>query len=288
MSTRTEAPRPFFTSQNTTAAYELRYHFCWQTHSRQPWFEDPALVEVAEAALADVAERYEIHLLKSSFKPTCLRTLLSLRPGMSPSSIARLVKGNIISRVRPMTAGRRLWSRGWFVRSNGHVTNETVRNYVKQQFAHHRAEPISSVDTSLAKFHGDTDLSVLRHASHVTFEYNAHIVFITQHRLDFLDLYVADELMRYLRCVCARKQWIVHDIEIVWDHVHLFLGLNPADAAGDVALSLMNNSAYMLHKRYDGAIRSDGIPGVWSPGYYAGTVGAASTAQIKTFLDDEY
>ena len=75
------------------------------------------------------------------------------------------------------------------------------------------------------------------------------------------------------------------DVGVVRDHAHLFLGLRPADCPRDVALSLMANAAHFLERRYAGALRDLRLHGVWRPGYYVGTVGAATTAQVKAFLE---
>jgi REP element-mobilizing transposase RayT len=74
------------------------------------------------------------------------------------------------------------------------------------------------------------------------------------------------------------------NIEVVWNHAHLFLGLSPGDAPGDVALSLLNNAEYFLQDRYGAALGDEFKETVWQPGYYAGTVGSATTAQVKAFL----
>jgi hypothetical protein len=48
-----------------------------------------------------------------------------------------------------------------------------------------------------------------------------------------LDLDVANALVDHWRDACEQKQWIAWDIEVVWDHAHLFLGLRPTDAPGE-------------------------------------------------------
>ena len=176
-------------------------------------------------------------------------------------------------------------ARTWFVRSVGSVTNEVVRNYVAGQLDHHRALPAKDPNTPvLAGYHTQGDPAELRAAAHAMFEYNVHLVLPTRRRVEFLDAEVSAQLVRYLRRVCEKHEWLPWDIEAVLDHVHLFLGLRPADSPQEVALSLMNNSAYFLRRRYPGALRNMKLADVWQPGYYVGTVGAATTAQVKAFL----
>ena len=71
---------------------------------------------------------------------------------------------------------------------------------------------------------------------------------------------------------------------VVWDHAHLFVGLRPKDDPEQVALSLMNNSEYFCEIRYGGVMRDANLTAVWCPNFYVGTGGAATTAQVKSFL----
>jgi putative transposase len=277
--------QPYFTPANTSPSYELRFHFCWYAYSRQHLFSDLQTRQLLDRSFLETAKRYQYHVLEHEFESAAMRAVLSLRPEMSPSSVTKAIKGNLATQARKQLGIADLWSRGWFVRSNGHVTNETVRNYVASQYEHHNATPISQPERAeLAKWHGAADPAEIRTSAHGALEYNLHVVFVTRRRYEFLDLEVAERLVHYFRHVCEKKEWIVYEINVVWNHVHLFLGLNPADAPGAVALSLMNNSAYMLQQRYGGAIRHEKMSGIWQPSYYAGTVGSATTAQIKAFL----
>jgi hypothetical protein len=52
-------------------------------------------------------------------------------------------------------------------------------------------------------------------------------------------------------------------MEVVWNHAHLFLGVEPTDAPRTVALAVMNNSAYFLEQRYGSALADVKLEGVW-------------------------
>jgi putative transposase len=171
------------------------------------------------------------------------------------------------------------------VRSVGHCTNDVVRKYIASQFEHHRAAPIEKRElAALATFHSHHDPARLRKGAHVVFEDNVHFVFATRHRREILDPYIAQELIEYWKRVCETKGWFLWDIEVVWDHAHLFLGLTPSESASDVALSLMNNATWFLERRHAAVLRREGADRVWQPGFYAGTAGSATTAQVKAFL----
>ena len=109
-------------------------------------------------------------------------------------------------------------------------------------------------------------------------------MFAVRRRCDFLDPQVAAALVEYWRQVCQRKEWRLWDVEVVWDHVHLFVGVLPTDSPQDVTLSLMNNSVFFLERRHAAVLAQMDLFGVWQPGFFTGTVGSATTAQVKSYL----
>ena len=105
----------------------------------------------------------------------------------------------------------------------GSVTSDIVRSYVRRQFLNHRAAPAEQREMmALARYHDPRDATTLRRTDHVTFEYNMHFVFVTRRRFDFLDPYVSEALIAYWRRVCKKYNWIAWDIEVIWNHAHLF------------------------------------------------------------------
>ena len=197
-------PQPLFHAANTTPRYALRFHFGWYTHRRQPLFADPATKNLIQATLDDVLTRYDYHLLESGIEPTVLRALLSLRPEMSPSSVTKAIKGNLATRVRQALGIKDIWSRGWCVRSNGHVTNEIIRQYIASQYEHHQAAPIDTPEkVEVARWHDPDDATQIRTIAHAAFEYNVHVVLVTRRRCEFLDLEMARHLVDSFRRVCT-------------------------------------------------------------------------------------
>jgi putative transposase len=278
-------PIPSFTPKDVTAAYGLRFHFGWHTHRHQPLFGEPQLRTVLQDSFRRVTDEHDFHVLEMEIEPTVMRAVLSLTPPTVPSAATRLIKGNLAADARRLTGTHNLWSRGWFLRSLGEVTNETVRNYVSSQFEHHRAIPLGAPKiVAKARYHNPADAGELRKLNHVVYEYNLHVVFAVRRRCDFLDPYVGEALIGCWRRVCDKKDWRLWDAEVLGDHAHLFVGVLPTNGAEDVTLSLMNNSAYFLEQRHAALLAKLQLLGVWQAGFYAGTVGSATTAQLKSYL----
>ncbi len=163
------ASKPTFLPSHIKSAYQLRYHFGWCTKGRKLILFSSAIRSKVEATVHEVAERSDFHVLGLEVDSSVVRALISLRPIDSPESVTKKVKGNVATTLRA-DGIRDLWSRGWFVRSNGNVTDEVIRNYVANQFDHHRAVPAGnpSVMTN-CRYHNHEDASQIRKSSHAAF-----------------------------------------------------------------------------------------------------------------------
>ncbi len=75
---------------------------------------------------------------------------------------------------------------------------------------------------------------------------------------------------------------------MVWDHAHLLLGISPGETPQEAALALLNNAEHWFHNRYSAAMKQEGLDAVFQAGYYTGTCGEATTAQIKSFLESQF
>ena len=207
------------------------------------------------STIREVAEKSNYHVLGLDVDLNIVRALISLRPIDSPKSVTKKVKGNVATALRSYGI-RNVWSRGWFVPSNGNISDEVIRNYVANQFDHHRAVPLAnpSIMTN-CRYHNPDNASQIRKSSHAAFQYNIHFVFSVRKRIEFLDPFVGQKLVQYWLSVCRKKSWIAWEIEVVWDHAHLLLGIAPGETPEDAALALLNNAELWFHNRNSDAMQ---------------------------------
>ena len=60
---------PIFTTANTVAAYQLRYHFGWYSRGRQPHFGAAPVSAAISEHLPEIAQRHDYRLLESDVNP---------------------------------------------------------------------------------------------------------------------------------------------------------------------------------------------------------------------------
>ena len=121
-----------------------------------------------------------------------------------------------------------------------------------------------------------------------------HIVWIPKYRKPILDGY-QDEMKSILYSIAERKHWEILAVEVMPDHVHLFVSVPPAVAPSEVVkafkgqsgrLFLMNHPEF-TDPRYDNSL--------WAPSYFVASAGDVSSEIIdvsseiiKAYIEGQY
>jgi putative transposase len=83
--------------------------------------------------------------------------------------------------------------------------------------------------------------------------------------------------------VDARREMTVHALEIMPDHVHLFVETDPRWAPAEVVGKFKAVSSRILRQEFP-ALRSR-LPTLWSRSYYIASVGTVSEATIRRYIE---
>jgi len=120
---------------------------------------------------------------------------------------------------------------------------------------------------------------MLRRSSHAVYDCRYHLVWATKRRRRALRQPEEREYCeRLLRRVAEKYDMEMLAIEVAEDHVHLYVEIPPQQSVGSAVGKFKNLSARFLIQRYQ-HLRSY-LPGaVWSPSYFARTVGEGVTAE---------
>jgi putative transposase len=121
---------------------------------------------------------------------------------------------------------------------------------------------------------------------HAVHSIGYHIVFCTKYRRKVLTDSVEVELKRVLAEACALEGWILHSMETMPDHVHLFIQTDHLTAPVGVAKTLKSVSAVRIFSAFPKLkARRFWGSGLWSRGTYFGTVGHVSEETVKKYID---
>ncbi len=99
---------------------------------------------------------------------------------------------------------------------------------------------------------------------------------------------VDETLKEILQEICDRYRYEVQAMEVMPDHIHLFLSAPQTAAPADIARTIKSISAIELFKAYpDLKYFYQRCGRLWSSGYFIATAGDASAETIKKYIEDQ-
>jgi len=110
-----------------------------------------------------------------------------------------------------------------------------------------------------------------------------HLVFCPKYRRPVLAPPVDARLEELIREVAERREMTVHAIEVMPDHVHLFVESDPRWAPAEIAGKFKAVTSRVLRREFP-ALRSR-LPTLWSRSYFIASVGAVSEATIRRYIE---
>lgn len=120
------------------------------------------------------------------------------------------------------------------------------------------------------------------------FVLHCHLIFITKYRSKVFNAAQLETLKRIIRNVCQQFECEVVEFNGESDHVHMLLNFPPKVAISKLVNSLKGVSSrkMKLHhpELHQPAWKSDAL---WSPSYFAGSVGGAPPEVIKKYIEDQ-
>lgn len=127
-----------------------------------------------------------------------------------------------------------------------------------------------------------TDKRYRRNAGSV-FNLKYHFVWCPKYRRSVLTGKVAEDLRDLLYEKARQIDVTIEALEIMPDHVHLFVSTDPTDAPQRLANQFKGYTSRILRQRYP-HLRSR-LPSLWSRSYYVGSVGHVSEEAVKKYIE---
>src|SRR4051794_25729093 len=112
-----------------------------------------------------------------------------------------------------------------------------------------------------------------------------HLVWCAKYRRKVLVKTVADDLRALLYQKAEQLKVTIEALEIMPDHVQLFIAAPPADSPHRLANQFKGFTSRLLRQKY-ADLRSR-LPSLWSRSYYIGTIGHVSEKTVKAYIDGQ-
>jgi putative transposase len=140
----------------------------------------------------------------------------------------------------------------------------------------------------------DVKVAVVRSGYHCKHNINYHIIWIPKFRKKILEGKVADVLKNIIEGQCQEMKVEKLALEVMPDHIHLFIGARPTHRPCDIVHKLKGNTSIQL-RRYFPELRflgykehyGKGFNALWATGYYCGSAGHVSQDAVRRYIEEQ-
>lgn len=112
-----------------------------------------------------------------------------------------------------------------------------------------------------------------------------HIIWCPKYRRKKLVGDIERRLRELLYEKASQNNWEIKELEIMPDHVHLFIKATPSDCVSHIVSQLKGYTANMLRKEFESLRRE--LPTLWTRSFYVESVGHISEQTIIKYIENQ-
>jgi putative transposase len=121
--------------------------------------------------------------------------------------------------------------------------------------------------------------------NNVVYSSKYHVVWCPKYRRKVLEDKIAKRCEQILRRVAAKYKAEIIALEIMPDHVHILVEVDPQFGIHRLVKNLKGVSSHDLRKEF-ASLRSR-LPTLWTNSYFVSTVGGAPLSVIKQYVENQ-
>lgn len=114
-----------------------------------------------------------------------------------------------------------------------------------------------------------------------------HLVFRPKYRKRVLRFELKNRLYTLFKQCSEVNDWIIHECEIMPDHVHLLMQINPDDSISKVMQVIKGGSARVIRDEFPEIEEFLWGDSFWSDGYFAESVGRNSEKAVRLYINTQ-
>ena len=116
---------------------------------------------------------------------------------------------------------------------------------------------------------------------------NYHFIWCLKYRKNLFTREIKDFTKSVLETICLSKGWKLLKIEIMPDHIHIFISAQPYESPTGIIKILKGTSAIQIFKKFTGLRKQVRKGHIWSPSYYVGTTGTVTAETIRRYIQEQ-
>lgn len=119
----------------------------------------------------------------------------------------------------------------------------------------------------------------------VVYSCKYHVVWCPKYRRDVLKDGVDVRLKEIIKEVCAEHRATAIEMEVMPDHVHLLVEVDPQFGIAKLVKALKGRSSRLLRQEFRPCRTR--LPSLWTNAWFVSTVGGAPLAVIKQYIEQQ-
>ena len=121
--------------------------------------------------------------------------------------------------------------------------------------------------------------------NNIVYSCKYHVVWCPKYRRKVLVGKIEDRLKELIQETCIELQSELIELEIMPDHVHLLIEVDPQFGVHKVIKAIKGKTSRMLRKEFKELTTK--LPTLWTNSYFISTVGGAPLAIIKQYIQSQ-
>lgn len=121
--------------------------------------------------------------------------------------------------------------------------------------------------------------------NNITYSCTYHVVWCPKYRRKVLIGPVAERLRELIEETCASLSVEIQEMEIMPDHVHLLLNVDPQFGIHKAVKRIKGSSSRALRNEFEELTTK--LPTLWTNSYFVSTVGGASLEDVKQYIQNQ-
>ena len=122
-------------------------------------------------------------------------------------------------------------------------------------------------------------------SSHATYNCGYHLIWCPKYRRSVLIGDVEKRLKELLTEKALEHKWSIEKMEVMPDHVHIFIKVHTVDSPMHIVSQLKGYTAFMLRKEFP--FLKSRLPSLWTRSYFCESVGHISEATVKKYIEEQ-
>ncbi len=123
--------------------------------------------------------------------------------------------------------------------------------------------------------------------AHTKHRLKYHLVWIPKYRKRVLRGKLVTRLKMLLHEACEVNGWLIEELEVMTDHVHMLVQVKPNKSVSKVVQILKGGTSRVIREEFPELKEFLWGDSLWADGYFAETVGIAQEEMIKRYIREQ-